>query len=141
MSIIKKKEKCKSLKRELDFRGALCRFVPEHSLQRPSSGLRVRVYCGNVDCSTTLDLHQRITNCLWRISARAASSRGTTIDRLALPYPAVAVTTADQAEISLKQTVTLSEESRFSVLWLGISPLKISLWTSVPFKNVHDVEK
>ena len=33
---------------------------------------------------------------------------------------------------SLKQTVILSEESRFSVLWLRISPLKISLRTSVP---------
>jgi len=58
--------------------------------------------------------------------------KGTTVGRLALPTPAVAVTTADQAEISLQQTVILSEERRFSVLWLGIPPLKISLCTSVP---------
>ena len=34
----RKEEECKSLKRELDFGSALCRFVPERSLQRPSSG-------------------------------------------------------------------------------------------------------
>lgn len=48
-----------------------------------------------------------------------------------MPAPAVAVTTTDQGEISLKETVILSEESRFSVLWLGISPLKIFLSTNL----------
>jgi len=47
--------------------------------------------------------------------------KGTIVRRLSLPTPAVAVTTADQAEISLQQTVILGEESRFSVLWLVIS--------------------
>ena len=82
-----------SMKGEVDREHALCRFCPKRSLQRTfglSSGHAVnlvRVYGGYVNCTATLT--QPVANLSWRVRilACAATPRGRTMGRLALPGP------------------------------------------------------